>query len=133
MQRHRPNPIIGVVDDDQRVLESLQSLLESADYSVRVFSSAKALLDSGYFREIDCLISDIHMPPMHGIDLLREVHAVRPELPIIFVTGHPEMLNQSTPMDPRHYRVFKKPFDGQQLLTAVGEALRHPPKHSPRP
>jgi len=122
----RPSPIIGVVDDDQRILESLQTLLESADYDVRVFPSARALLESAYLREIDCLISDIDMPVMDGFELLRLVHAARPELPIIFITGHPEMLNRSQQIDPSHYKVFNKPFDGQELLTAVGDALRNP-------
>ena len=120
-------------DSFDAILESLQNLLESADYSVRLFSSARALLDSGYFREIDCLISDIHMPTMHGIELFRVVHESRPELPIIFVTGHPEMLNQSPPIDADHYRLFKKPFEGEELLAAVGEVLRKPRQRRPQP
>jgi len=122
----RPSPIIGVVDDDQRILESLQTLLESADYDVRVFPSVRALLESAYLPEIDCLISDIDMPVMDGFELLRVVHAARPELPIIFITGHPEMLNRSQQIDPGRYKVFNKPFDGQELLTAVSGALRNP-------
>ena len=122
----RPSPIIGVVDDDQRILESLQTLLESADYDVRVFSSARALLESPYLSEIDCLISDIDMPLMDGFELLRAVHAARPGLPVIFITGHPEMLGQSQSIERAHYKLFKKPFDGQELLTAVSDALRNP-------
>ena len=125
--------IIGVVDDDQRILESLQSLLESADYSVRLFSSAKALLESPELTEIDCLISDIDMPAMDGFELVRALRAMQPSLPIILITGHPAILNQSPPIDPGYYRLFKKPFDGQELLTAVGEVLRNPPQRRPQP
>jgi len=114
---------IAVVDDDQRILESLEWLLESADHAVRVFASGAALLESGCLSEIDCLISDIDMPAMDGIDLIRKVSAARPALPIILITGHPEMLNRLAPVNPGHYRFFKKPFNGHDLLTAISEAL----------
>jgi FixJ family two-component response regulator len=77
--------IVAVVDDDQSVLRSLEYLLESADYAVRVFSSGKELLDSGCVPEIDCLISDIDMPGMEGYALLRAVRAARPELARLFL------------------------------------------------
>ena len=130
MKQSRPNPIIGVVDDDQRVLESLQNLLESADYDVRLYSSARALLESAYFPEMDCLISDIDMPVMDGFELLRAVRAARPQLPIILITGHPELLRDLPPLDPGRYQLFKKPFDVQKLLTAVSDALRSPRQRS---
>ena len=63
---------------------------------------------------------------MDGFELLRAVHAARPELPIILITGHPEMLNRLPPIDRGHYRLFKKPFNGPELLTAISEALRNP-------
>jgi FixJ family two-component response regulator len=127
MTDHPPGFVIAVVDDDQGLLKSLEKLLESADHAVRLFASATALLESGCLPEIDCLISDIDMPVMDGFELLRLVHAERPRLPIILITGHPEMLNRLPPVNPGHYRLFKKPFDGQELLTAVSDALRNPP------
>jgi DNA-binding NtrC family response regulator len=127
-------PIAGstivVVDDDQRILKSLASLLESADHEVRLFASAAALIESGCLPAIDCLISDIDMPVMDGLELLRVVRAARPELPIIVITGYPEMLNRFPSSDPRHYRVFKKPFNGQELLTAISDVLPDPPAGS---
>jgi len=124
---------IAVVDDDQRILESLGSLLESADFSVRVFASTKAFLESDCLAEIDCLISDIDMPVMDGFELLRVVHAAQPALPIILITGHPDMLRRLPSVGPAHYRLFKKPFDGQELLTAVSEAIRNPQPRRPEP
>jgi FixJ family two-component response regulator len=115
--------VIAVVDDDQRILESIEILLDSANYDVRLFSSAAALLDSGVLPEIDCLISDVAMPGMDGIELAQAVRASLPALPIILVTGRHDLLNQSLV---HHFRVFKKPFDGQDLLMAVAEALRFP-------
>jgi FixJ family two-component response regulator len=118
--------VIAVVDDDRSVLESLEMLLASAEYDVRLFSSATALLESSGLREIDCLISDIGMPVMDGFELARRVQAARPELPIILVTGRPDLLNRS-PLDvSARYRLVKKPFNGPELLTIVGDALRGP-------
>jgi FixJ family two-component response regulator len=124
---------IAVVDDDQRILESLGSLLESADYAVRLLPSALALLESGCLAEIDCLISDIDMPVMDGFELLRTVHLTRPELPIILITGHPDMLNRLPQIGSRHCGLFKKPFDGQELLMAVSDALSNPHPRRPKP
>jgi len=132
MTDHPPGFTIAVVDDDRRILESLKNLLESADYSVRSFAAAAALLESDCLAEIDCLISDIDMPVMDGFELLRVAHAARPELPVILITGHPEMLNGMPPMGPGHYRLFKKPFNGQELLTAVTDALRNPHLRGPK-
>ena len=115
--------VIAVVDDDQGILESLEILLESADHAVRVFTSGTALLESGYLAEIDCVISDIGMPGMNGLELIRAIHAARPELPIILITGHPEVLDKLPPIDRSLYRLFTKPFDGKALLTAVADTL----------
>ena len=118
-----PAHIVAVVDDDPRILESLANLLESADYAVRVFATATALLESACVAEIDCLISDIDLPTMDGFELLRTIHVARPDLPIILITGHPNLLNRLPSMGTGLCRLFKKPFDGQELLTAVSDAL----------
>ena len=114
--------VVAVVDDDQRVLRSIESLLESADYSVRLFESGTELLDSGCLPEIDCLISDIDMPGIDGFELLRAVHVLRPGLPAILVTGYPDRLKRM-PLPGSSNRVFTKPFDGRELLMAVSDAL----------
>ena len=131
MTDHPPHFTIAVVDDDEGILESLESLLESADHAVRRFASAAALLESGCLAEIDCLISDIDMPVMDGLELSRVVHAARPELPIILITGHPEILRRLPPIGPGCYRLFKKPFDGEELLRAISDALRDPKLRRP--
>ena len=124
MADHPRRSVIAVVDDDPGMLESIESLLNSADYEVRLFSTATALLESGGLQEIDCLISDVAMPLMDGLALARAVQAVRPALPVILVTGRPDLLHRSRLDWAGHYRVFKKPFDGQELLTAVEFVLR---------
>jgi len=116
--------VVAVVDDDRSILRSLEYLLESADFAVRLFPSATELLDSSCLREIDCLISDINMPGMDGFELLRLVHAARPGLPTILITGYPDTLKRLPPLGGSNPRLFTKPFQGPELLAAVSDALR---------
>jgi FixJ family two-component response regulator len=116
--------VVAVVDDDQSILRSLEYLLESADYAVRLFTSAAAFLESSCLSEIDCLISDIDMPGIDGFELLRLVHEARPSLPIILITGYPDTLTRLPPLSGNKPRFFNKPFRGPELLAAVTDALR---------
>jgi len=131
MTDHPRRSVIAVVDDEPGMLESIESLLNSADYDVRPFSSAAALLESGVLPEIDCLISDVVMPLMDGLELAQAVQAARPALPVIFVTGRPALLHRSALARLGPYRVFKKPFDGEELLTAVALMLQNPRPRAP--
>ena len=132
MADHPRPSVIAVVDDDPGMLESIESLLNSADYEVRLFSTAAALLESGGLPEVDCLISDVAMPLMDGFELARAVQAARPALPVILVTGRPDLLRRSRLEGLGQYRVFKKPFDGRELLTAVTLMVKSPPPRAPR-
>lgn len=125
--------IIAVVDDDERVLESLGNLLESTDHAVHLFDSAAALLDSGCLARITCLISDIDMPMMDGFELLGIVKAQRPDLPVILITGQSGKLNQYRSVDQGGYRLLKKPFSAQDLLSMIGVALRDGAPLAPPP
>jgi len=121
-------PVIAVVDDDTRVLESLEDLLESAGHRVHLYRSAQALLEDEAFGEIDCLISDIGMPAIDGFDLERLAHAARPELPVILITGRVELIKgRQTTGRGESGNILLKPFSEQELLGAINKAL------APRP
>lgn len=115
--------VVAVVDDDQSILRSLECLLESADYSVRLFTSATAMLESDCLQEIDCLISDVDMPGTDGFELARLVRATRPSLPIILITGYPDRLTQLPALAGSKPHLFTKPFQGHELLEALNDAL----------
>jgi FixJ family two-component response regulator len=114
--------VVAVVDDDHRALESLADLLEAAGYGVRLYSSASVLCECGGLSDIDCLISDISMPDMNGIELRRLALSLRPELPVILITARHELRAQYSSIIERD-RYFEKPFDGPQLLAAVRRAV----------
>ncbi|MCW0236288.1 MAG: response regulator [Ferrovibrio sp.] len=114
--------VVAVVDDDPRVLESLEELLESAGYIARSFSSAGALLASDT-SSIDLLITDIGMAGMNGFELRDQVKKARPKLPVFLITGRHEIVDQERAQDIGG--LFRKPFDGQVLLAAIGDALQH--------
>ena len=112
--------VVAVVDDDTRVLESLEDLLESAGHTVHLFRSAQALLEDEAFGKIDCLISDIGMPTIDGFDLERLARAARPELPVILITGRLELIKGRQMTARGESRTFLlKPFSESELLGAI--------------
>ena len=114
---------IAVVDDDVRVLESMQDLLESAGYSASLFSSPEAFFEGDALSDIECLIADIGLPVIDGFELCRRVRSQRVDLPVIFITGRPEQTTQSRAEAEGHQGLFRKPFDAAALLAAVDQAV----------
>ena len=115
--------VVAVVDDDLRVLQSLEDLLESAGHSVRMFSTARALLEDCHFASIDCLITDIGMPVVDGFELRRLAWLRIPDLPVILITGRHEVSDQQRALSAGDHGFFRKPFDAQALLAAVDRAV----------
>ena len=120
-----PRAPVGVVDDDHKVLESIQDLLESAGYSVHLFSSAAAFLEANAFQTIACLICDICMQGMDGWALERRVAERQPQLSVIFITGDEAAWAQGITRFPQNQKrvLLKKPVNEHQLLSAVARAV----------
>jgi FixJ family two-component response regulator len=115
-------PVVAVVDDDYRILESLEDLLQSAGYRVRLFASAQQFLDTA-LPEIDCVISDVGMLGIDGFTLAQIIRSLRPSLPVIFITGRHEFATAEQAA--RGGRpLFEKPFDTRDLLAAIGSELQ---------
>jgi len=114
---------IAVVDDDTRVLYSLQNLLESSGYAVHTFPSAVSFLAANIIGDIDCLITDIGMPGIDGLELQRLAALERHALPVILITARKD-INRDQSRAANNHGIFQKPFDGAEFLTAVAGALR---------
>jgi FixJ family two-component response regulator len=118
--------IVAVVDDDPRVRESLESLIESTGLTARVFSRAEDFLRGGHLAATSCLITDVRMPGMGGLDLQRHVRFARPELPIIFISAHYDDEVERSALAEGAAFFIRKPFDAWELLRATRTALSKP-------
>ena len=116
-------PIVFVVDDDLSVREGIQSLLTSVGLSVDTFPSAKKFLNHPRPDRPSCVILDVRMPGLSGLDLQRELTKIGASIPIIFITGHGDVRMTVQAMKDGAVEFLAKPFREQELLDAVREAI----------
>jgi FixJ family two-component response regulator len=114
--------VVATVDDDRRVLESVQSVLESAGYEAVTFDSAEAFLRSGALERVTCVIADVRLPGMNGTELQRRIRRTRRQLPVIFITAHDDDVIRRQAMRDGAIAFLAKPFDGGELLEHVVRA-----------
>jgi FixJ family two-component response regulator len=115
--------VVVAVDDDFRVRESIESLVESAGYAPQLFSTAEQFLNSGMLPVAACVITDVRMPGMDGIELQRRIRRERPTLPVIFISAHnnPEIRQEALADGAVDF--LYKPFDPTDLLGKIRAAL----------
>jgi FixJ family two-component response regulator len=116
--------IISVVDDDDSVRESLQCLIRSFGFAVEAFASAEEFLKSDHLRDTRCLILDVRMPGMNGIELQRRLVASHYVIPVIFITAHGDETARSHAMRDGAVAYLLKPFSEEALLNAIHTALK---------
>ena len=116
-------PVVAAVDDDFRVRESIESLLESAGYAPILFASAEEFLRSGMLATATCVITDVRMPGMDGIELQRRIRLVRPGLPVILISAHYDDGIRQKAIEEGALEFLYKPFDGADLLRIIQSAL----------
>jgi two-component system response regulator FixJ len=117
------NRVVHIVDDDEAVRQSLAFMLSAAGLPVRVYDSASAFLASLQGVQGGCLITDVRMPDMTGIELLRKVRAKACSLPAIVITGHGDVPLAVEAMKAGASDFIEKPFDEETILSAVQGAL----------
>ena len=113
-----------VVDDDRSVREALDSLFRSAGLRVLAFASAQEFLQSEKPETASCLVLDVRMPGLSGLDLQREMGNAGIHIPIIFITGHGDIPMTVQAMKAGAVEFLTKPFREQDLLDAVGQAIK---------
>ena len=116
-------PIVFVVDDDRSVRDSLRRLCTSMGMTVEVFASAKAFLDASRKDVPSCLVLDVRLPGLSGLDLQRELARADVTLPIIFLTGHGDIPMSVRAMKAGAVEFLTKPFRHQDLLDAIQQAI----------
>ena len=118
--------IVAAVDDDYRVRESIESLVASAGHTPLVFASAEEFLQSGAPELAVCLITDVRMPGIDGLELQRRVRLQYPRLPVIFITAHYDEETRQRAFRQGAAGFLHKPFDASELLGAIDLALNAP-------
>ena len=118
------DPIIYVVDDDSSVRTSLERLVKSMGFRVRTFDSARSFLESASCDAPSCLILDVRMPQMSGLELQEELAIKGLDMPIVFITGHGDIPMTVRAMQKGAVDFLTKPFEDRDLLNAVAAAVR---------
>jgi len=120
----KPKPLIAVVDDDSSLRESTQLLLRSAGYRAEVFASAREFLDSPRIDETACLMLDVRMPGMDGLELQRFLNEAQRQIPIIFITAHATDNAEQRARKAGAVDFLRKPVNDEKLLSAIQTALK---------
>lgn len=115
--------MIALIDDDEAVLRSLAMLLEKRGIAVRSYASAESFLESLDVARPQCVVSDIRMPGMSGIELQRELARRDASIPVILVTGHGDIAMAVQAVKQGAFDFLEKPFDDDKLVASVGQAI----------
>ena len=120
----RNNPTVAIVDDDESVRDTTKDLLDSAGLSAATFDSAESFLQSKNVRTIRCLVADMRMPGMTGLELHGHLAAAGTPIPTILVTAYPDERVRSRALSRGVICFLAKPFSAEDLLTCIETALR---------
>jgi FixJ family two-component response regulator len=119
----RQVPVVSIIDDDESVRAATQCLVRSMGYAARTFASAEEFLRSPYVSETSCVIADVQMPTMSGLELQSRLRADGNDTPIIFITAFPEEKLRTRALEGGAVGFLSKPFDGQVLIDCLTTAL----------
>jgi len=117
--------VVTVVDDDELMRDSLMGLLKAAGLPAKVFASAKDFLESGFQHRTACLIADVRMPEISGLELLARLNAENCRIPTIFITAHGDAKMRIEALREGAVEFLTKPFDIAVLLQHVRAAIEN--------
>jgi len=123
MTMHRNASFVAIIDDDDLMRSALQGLLKEAGFSARAFGSAEEFLGSDEHRHAACLIADIRMPGMSGLELQARLNAEAIRIPTIFITAHGDARMRMQALRAGAVEFLTKPFDDEVLLDSLRAAL----------
>jgi FixJ family two-component response regulator len=117
-------PVICIIDDDESVRVATRSLVRSLGFAAFTFDSAEAFLESPRVEDAACLISDVRMPTMSGVELQARLVALGRTIPIIFITAFPDDAIRARAMNAGAVAVLTKPFYGETLIKCIDSVLK---------
>ena len=117
--------MVAVVDDDPSMLKAAADLLDARGFSVSLFTSAEEFLDSGEAEHVDCLLLDIHLGGLSGIELRQRLSALHPTLPVIFMTALDDDIVRQQALGVGCVACLRKPFPARQLIDALDRAIQY--------
>jgi FixJ family two-component response regulator len=120
----QPKPLISIVDDDQSIREAIKGLMRSLGYRVEAAASAQEFLSSRHVRSTSCLIADMQMPGMTGLELHRHLSASGKPIPTILITAYPDNGVRERALAAGVVGYLSKPFEEDDLLVCIRSALR---------
>jgi FixJ family two-component response regulator len=121
----KAKPLIWIVDDDEPMREAVKGLMKSLGYRVEAAPSAEEFLRSPHVRRTSCLIADVQMPGMTGLDLHRHLSALGKVIPTVLITAYPDDLVRERALAAGVIGYLSKPFDEDDLLACIHSALTH--------
>jgi FixJ family two-component response regulator len=117
-------PLISIIDDDDALRSSLENLIRSVGWRTQGFSSAEAFLSSSQVHETGCLVLDVRMPGMSGLELQRQLAVANSRTPIVFITAHEDHDQRRQALEAGAVAFLHKPFYEEELLNAINVALK---------
>jgi FixJ family two-component response regulator len=123
MAIRKKGTMVAIVDDDDLMRSALQGLLKSVGLSAQAFASAEEFLKSGQRHQVGCLVADIRMPGMSGLELQAKLNADQCRIPTIFITAHGDEKMRMQALRAGAVEFMAKPFDDEALLESVRAAL----------
>jgi FixJ family two-component response regulator len=120
-----PRKLVAIVDDDESIRAALQGFMKEAGLPAQSFASAEEFLESGNLNQTACLVTDIRMPGMSGLELQSRLNAERRRIPIVFITAHGDESMRMQALRAGAVEFLAKPFDEEVLLDCVRAAMEN--------
>ncbi len=117
--------VVHIIDDDEAMRASLEFLLGTASLEVSSHDSAETFLEHLSATQVDCVLTDVRMPGMNGIELLRQLRAKGHQVPVVVMTGHGDVALAVEAMKLGAFDFIEKPFDDEEMITTVNSAIEH--------
>jgi FixJ family two-component response regulator len=125
-------PSIAIVDDEEPIRKALQRLLRASGLEAEGYASGQDFLDAAAGQRPDCVVLDLHMPGMSGLQVLRKLQAVTPRLPTVIITAHDEAETREQCLAAGACAYLRKPLEDRLLLNAISAAMRPRVVHTKR-